>query len=249
MLIYIEANAMIFQYFWKHEINLPKGIGNNLGWQYLVTIALMLVAFVLLILIYRKMSAKHRKRLMIALAIMMPLLEISRIIWKLAVGQFYTAEDLPLQICRIMLFLQPIAILTQNAKLKTFCYTFGLPGALLAFVMPTFGNYPIMSFFYLRYIICHFVLALVPLLWVFGDKFRPRVKLWVLLTAVLALGVVMFGANVLIGSNYFYVNYLPTHVNINLPQPWHFIVMVSFMMAIVTITILPFLLRKKEPAL
>ncbi len=35
-----------------------------------------------------------------------------------------------------MLVLQPIAIVSNNAKIKTFCYAFGLPSAVLAFVFP-----------------------------------------------------------------------------------------------------------------
>ena len=230
--------------FWKHESELPEDIGNRLGLGYILTLVFLIALLVVLVWMYGKLGKKHRRRFMLTLAVIMPLLEVSRIAWESAVGQFEVVEDLPLQICRIMLILQPIAVISNNTRLKTFCYAFGLPGAVLAFSFPPIGNYPLLSFQYIRYVVCHSVLALVPLLWVIGDRFRPRKDMGILLGAVPAMALAMLGINSLLGSNYSYVNRLPGHVNINLPQPWYFISIVAFMMLVVTLMMLLVVLRK-----
>jgi len=232
--------------FWKHESELPEDIGNRLGLGYILTLVFLIALLFVLVWMYRKLGKKRRRTFMLTLAVIMPLMEASRIVWESAVGQFEVSEDLPLQICRIMLVLQPIAIVSDNARIKTFCYAFGLSGAVLAFTFPPLGNYPLLSFQYIRYVISHFILALAPLLWVIGERFRPRKDLRILLGAVLAMALLMLGINSLLGSNYFYVNRLPGHVDIDFGQPWYFIAITAFMMLVVTLMVLPFMLRKSK---
>lgn len=230
--------------FWQHDSELPDNVGNNLGWRYIATLAILLVLFFIIIRLYKRLNKKRRRRILISLSVIMPLLEIARLIWLLQIDKFEVEEDLPLQICRIMLFLEPIASITGKQKLKSFCYAVGLPGALLAYTFPPLGGYPVLSFEYLRYFTNHFLLALMPLLWVFGDKLRPQIDMRVLYSAVFLGALAMFGINSLLNSNYFYVNHLPVHVGITLNQPWYFIAIVAFMMVVVTLMILPFLIPR-----
>ena len=230
--------------FWEYKSKLSANASGSLGLRYILTLITLVVLFAALIFLYRKAGKKLRKRFMFSAAALMPLFVFSRMIWLLWSGSFNVSEDLPLQLCRLMLFIEPIAVFADSPKLKTFCYAAGLPGALLAFVFPDIGRYATFSFEYLRYVTSHFLLALVPLLWVFGDKFRPYANLKVMLGIVFSMSLVMLGANSLLASNYFYVSRIPAHVNINLPQPWYFIAFTSFMMVTVTLMMLPFSRRK-----
>ena len=230
--------------FWEYKSKLSANASGSLGLRYIITLITLVILFAVLVFLYRKAGKKLRIRFMFAVAALMPLFAVSRMIWLLLSGSFNVSEDLPLQLCRLMLFIEPIAVLTDSPKLKTFCYAAGLPGALLAFVFPDIGRYATFSFEYLRYVISHFLLALVPLLWIFGDRFRPHANLKVLLSLVFSMSLIMLGVNSLLASNYFYVSRIPGHVNINLPQPWYFIAFTAFMMITITLMMLPFHSRK-----
>lgn len=232
--------------FWEYKSKVSANASGSLGLRYILTLITLVILFAALIFLYRKAGKKLRRSLMFTIAALMPLFVISRIIWLLGTGGFNVSEDLPLQLCRLMLFIEPIAVFSGSHKLKTFCYAAGLPGALLAFVFPDIGRYATFSFEYLRYVTSHFLLALVPLLWIFGDKFRPYANLKVLLSVVFSMSLVMLGVNSLLASNYFYVSRIPGHVNINLPQPWYFIAFTAFMMMTVTLMMLPFSHQKSN---
>ncbi len=226
--------------FWEYKSKLSANASGSLGLRYIFTLIILIILFAALVFLYRKASKKLRRGFMITVASLMPLFAISRIIWLLEYSSFSISEDLPLQLCRLMLFIEPIAVFSGSSKLKTFCYAAGLPGALLAFVFPDIGRYATFSFEYLRYVSSHFLLALVPLLWVFGDRFRPHANLKVLLGIIFSMSLVMLGINSLLASNYFYVTKIPGHVKISIAQPWYFIAFTAFMMVIVTLMMAPF---------
>ncbi len=230
--------------FWEYKSKLSANASNSLGLRYIFTLIVLLVLFAALVFIYRKASKNLRRGFMITIAVLMPLFAVSRIIWLLFSSSFSVSEDLPLQLCRLMLFIEPIAVFTDSPRLKTFCYAASLPGALLAFVFPDIGRYATFSFEYLRYVSSHFLLALIPLLWVFGDRFRPHANLKVLLGIVFSMSLIMLGVNSVLTSNYFYVSKIPGHVNINIPQPWYFIAFTAFMLVTVTLMMLPFSRQK-----
>ena len=158
-----------------------------------------------------------------------------------------TRRHIMLILAVIMLFMMPVAILTDNQLLKTLSYAMGFPGALFAYIYPTIIAYPFISFEYFRYMLSHYLLVIVPLLWVTGDAFRPETKhfKWVLL-ATTCNAFFMLGLNALVGSNYMYVSRMPEHVNINLPQPWFFLAMLALMLVVVALTMLPFMRKRKS---
>ena len=231
-----------YQKFFVHADFIDKGTDSSVfSARYIITLAVLAALFIILISIYKKLSPIAKRRFMIALAIIMPAIEISRAIWLFAIHNFQITRDLPFQMCRVMLFLYSAAIITDNRKLKTACYALGMPGAVLAFVFPNVTVYPAISYEYMRYMTAHLLLACIPFLWIAGDGFRPAFSslkwiLWVVLFAADA----QFGLNAALGSNYLYVNALPEHVDIFIPQPWYTLAIYAFMNVVVILVMLPF---------
>jgi hypothetical integral membrane protein (TIGR02206 family) len=235
--------------FFVHAKELESsGAHNPFGLKYVITLLVLAAIYVLLIKIYKKLSPKIKRRFMLVLAAVMPLIELSRQTWAALSGYYDITRDLPFQMCRLMLFMYSAAIISNSKTLKTACYGFGLPGAFLAYAFPNVTLYPLLSFEYLRYMTAHLLLAAVPVMWVAGDGFRPEFKAVKWLFPVLFLTAAsVFAINVLLGSNYIYVNRLPEHVDIYIAQPWYTLAIFAFMNAVVLITMLPFV--KSKPSL
>lgn len=86
-------------------------------------------------------------------------------------------------------------------------YGISFPGGLVAMVNPNLGPYPLLSFNFVEYTLTHLLLILLPLLFVFGDGFRPDIKSLphsIYLTAPF-IGIA-FWFNQTIGSNYMFLN-------------------------------------------
>ena len=83
---------------------------------------------------------------------------------------------LPLHLCSISAIMGTAAVFSNNRMLKEFSYGVGLPGGMAAMANPNLGPYPLFSFFFAEYTLTHILLILLPLLYVFGDGFRPDVR-------------------------------------------------------------------------
>jgi hypothetical integral membrane protein (TIGR02206 family) len=130
--------------------------------------------------------------------------------WGLAIGQFHWREMLPLHLCDVSALAVALAAFTGWKSFKEFGYACGLPGAVVVFLTPGIGDYPVLHLNYLVFILDHSVLILLPLLWVVNGGFRPD---WRRLPAcfgiVTALAGVDWAVNRLVGANFMFLNTVP----------------------------------------
>ena len=199
------------QSFWAYQTDLLPGSGiaqfsvTHLAWVF--TAGILVLAT---LLIYRRQAAARRRRMELVLAVLLAASYLLRWIWAAVIGHYYAAEMLPLQLCALSAAMEIAAVLSRKPLLKEFGYACGIPGALVAFILPGIGPYPLWHFYFLLFILDHTILILLPMIWVWGDGFRPDVRR---LLRCLAILLVMAGGDVVInariGSNFMFLNFAP----------------------------------------
>jgi len=199
--------------FWAYETDLPPGSGfAPFSPPHLAWIGTALLLIILATWAARRMSTSHRRTFQQILAITLAMTYILRWTWAAVIGHFRLAEMLPLHLCAIAAIFETLAVFTRRPLFLEFGYACGLPGAVVVFLTPGIGPYPLIHFYYLLFILDHTILMLLPLLWITNKEHRPA---WHRLPAVFAMVLVSAGAAVItnyyIGSNYMFLNFVPAN--------------------------------------
>lgn len=197
-------------YFWTFESDLPSGLGvETFSFAHIIVLVLSTIIIFLIIQIYRKQIDFGRRNIKRVIAALLIMLYFSRWIWCAFSGDIslFVSLMLPLHLCSVSAIMGIAAIFSNNRLVKEFSYGIGLPGGLVAMANPNLGPYPLFSFFFFEYNLTHMLLILLPLLFVFGDGFRPDVKglPHSLYLAAPFVGTA-FWVNQTIGSNYMFLN-------------------------------------------
>ncbi|WP_320165240.1 TIGR02206 family membrane protein [uncultured Trichococcus sp.] len=197
-------------YFWTFESDLPNGMGvETFSSEHIGVLILSAIIIFYIIQLYRKQPVVGRKSIKRTIAALLALLYFSRWIWCafFADFSFFMSLLLPLHLCSISAIMGTAAVFSNNRMLKEFSYGVGLPGGMAAMANPNLGPYPLFSFFFAEYTLTHILLILLPLLYVFGDGFRPDVRS---LSQSICLATPFIGmafwVNQTIGSNYMFLN-------------------------------------------
>ena len=194
---------------------------NLLFWLVTAAFALLLIAASLLL---RGRSVRTRELVLTAASLLtlsgfflykyaLSLDEEFRVL-NAAMGGFNWWGELPLQLCNINMLLLPVAVLSKNRGLMSFCFFVGPLGAVMAITMPVAGFYdcslllPRMLGFYGT----HFMVVIQGLALVSFGLFRPRFRdLPGAVLAVLLIALVVFFLDVLLRrsglhpkANYFF---------------------------------------------
>jgi hypothetical integral membrane protein (TIGR02206 family) len=206
--------------------------------------AVSFAAVAMLVFIYISMKKAQKHKLMKAVAFTLLSCEICRAGWLICVGHYTLSESLPLQLSRIMLFIEAMAIFTDKRFFKEFSYACGL-FAVAAFIAPNTQAYPIFHIHNLRYTVAHVLTMAVPLMWIAGDRFVPDIrylpKSFLLLLGFAGLAT---AANIMFDANYLHIHHVPPHVNIEIGQPWYFLAMTGVIIGFWCITYIPWVIRE-----
>lgn len=237
---------MDFQYFFTYETGLPQGIGysffdaTHLIWMF---VSFLMVG--LLVLLYKNAKISSRRKIMIVIAAALLLCEVVRTGWFIAIGEYTIKNSLPLQLSRILVFVEAFAIFFNTRYLKEFTYACGL-FSVAAFIAPDIMQYPIFHIHTIRYSIAHILIMAVPLMWIIADGFRPDIKYLPKCAALLVgIAAVVETFNIFLGSNYLHIHYIPTHVNLNLRQPFFAMAFVGAVLGFWVIIYLPWVIYDK----
>lgn len=173
------------------------------------------MAFTILLMIiglffYRRMTQEKRNVVMKLSASLLLILYIFRIVWALLIGKFSADSMLPFHLCALMVIVDFIAVFWDIKLLKEFGYATGLPGAFMAYLTPDINGFPLFSIQYQVYIFDHFFLMFIPLLWIFGDRYKPDKSYAIKITGIMACLAIIDGfINTLFHSNYMFVSKAP----------------------------------------
>lgn len=197
-------------YFWTFESDLPSGIGvETFSLAHIIVLFLSAIISYYIILVYRKQMDIGKRNIKTAIAALLMTLYFSRWIWCVFFGDFtfFLNLLLPLHLCSVSAIVGTAAVFSSNRILQEYMYGISLPGGLAAIANPNLGPYPLFSFNFFEFTLTHLLLILLPLLFVFGDGFRPDFKSLPhsILLAAPFIGLA-FWVNQTIGSNYMFLN-------------------------------------------
>lgn len=232
-------------YFFKHESQIPESAGYSLfDAKHMLWMVCAFVAVAILVFIYMKLKEAQKRKFMKAVAFTLLSCEICRAGWLICLGRYTLAESLPLQLSRIMLFMEALAVFTNKRFLKEFSYACGL-FAVAAFIAPDTQAYPIFHIHNLRYTVAHVLTMAVPIMWITGDGFVPDIrylpKSFLLLLGFAGLAT---AANIMFDANYLHIHHVPPHIAIEMGQPWYFLAITGAILGFWCITYIPWVIRE-----
>jgi len=174
--------------------------GVHCGW--LLGVVLAAAA---LCVVHRRLSAKGRRVMQRTFALTMFGVYLFRQIVLMAMGE-YDVFYLPLHLCGMSLYIEPIDSLFPNKFTRELCYAVCMPGALLGILYANWGNLPLLSFISITSFVLHAMLVIYPLFAITGGDHRPSPRriLWCF-GFLLAVSVPVYFFNMHFGTNYMFL--------------------------------------------
>jgi hypothetical integral membrane protein (TIGR02206 family) len=211
-----------------------------------------LVALLIIILInlamlgFRKSSEKTRTFVRWSMAIVLWLDEASWHVWNIYWGH-WTVVQLPLHICSLLIWLSGFMLILKNYRIYEFAYFIGIGGAIQALLTPDAGIYGFPHYRIFQTMISHGLLVTSAIYMTTVEGFRPTWKsFWRVVIGLNIYAVVIFPINLLLGTNFLYINHKPTTASLldALPRwPYYLIYMELIGLAIFLLLYLPFMIR------
>ncbi len=157
-----------------------------------------------------------------------------QVYYQLEPGPFALGTALPLELCDLAVVAAVVALLTRNEVASAFAYyvalTLSLQGILTPALTQPFPTIRFLGFWALHLMV---VWAAAYLTW--GLGFRPTWRLYGIVCALtIAWAVAAYGLNVLLGTNYGYLNRKPASASLlDLlgPWPWYVVAAVAIVAA------------------
>ena len=215
--------------------------------EYLVPLALLVLAAVLLCVAARRTPGRWIDAVAVIIAVTIVIAELSWQPYVLANHAWSAAASLPVQLCDVGGFVAAAALLWRQLLLVEVAYFWGLGGTLQAVLTPDLkDHFP--SFPYVQFYVTHDLVILAALFLVIGLGLQPRpgaVRRIFLLTA--AFAVVVGLIDLATGGNYMYLRQVPVHGSLlSLMGPWPWYIVTGAVLALVVLAILdaPFRLSR-----
>lgn len=162
--------------FLKTKETIPQDMGfSTFGTTHLIWITAFIALCAVCLLVYKRLDAKNRNIMRIALAVLVFLSEIVKDIVAYAVGDFGIGH-LPFHLCGISVVLVTFSIFKRSKAVENFLYYIGVPGAMLALLFPNWTVLPCLNFFHIHSFIIHMLLVLYPFLLVASGEITPTLK-------------------------------------------------------------------------
>ena len=220
------------------------------GAQHGVMLAFTIGASVVLPL-YANRFLNADRRLLVA-RVMAVGLSLTVVLWvgiRVVLGDFEKATDLPLDVCNLAALLMPFLMWKPSQRVHEVLYFLVLVGTLQATLTPhLFNGFPNFTFF--KYWIVHgglivFVIYITASFKLYPDR-RSLLKAFGWLHVYAAA---VFVANLLLGSNYFYIMRKPptaSLLDVLGPWPWYLLVCEGLAFVLFVLVYLPIPLLSKR---
>jgi len=201
---------MIFQRFFGHDIDFSKAATMfTIHHLILICFALISISATLHFAPKIKQSA-NEKKIRHAIAIALIVLEISYHIHNWT----YPRISVPLHVCSFAVIMNIILLYTNSKRIFNYAFFFGVLGGFMALFIPNSLGYTYYNFRYYHFIILHSLIIAVPLYYYKAYAFRVSYKtmLRTFRFSVLA-GITVYIINDFLGTNYWFVSYVPDNVS------------------------------------
>jgi len=194
---------MYLQYFFCH---LSTGVWQNfdLGlfhWDHILFIILAAIALPLSLYLCRNISEKKLWRFFKIMAVILLVLEVVKIIIPLVqTGIFDPAEDLPLWLSSMFVFLFPVLAWgkgrVRRVAINSICAIFFFSGILTMFMPLILHYYRVFSFFGLHSLLYHWLMIFTALiLFIRGHVKIEWKSIWTILIPFFIMGVIALTVN------------------------------------------------------
>ncbi len=212
-------------------------------------IGVLLIIFLLnlFLLRYKNKPQEVRRKVCLAITIVLLLDESSWHLWNIYHGTWSIQEHLPLHACSLLIWLTGVMLLKRNYRIYEFAYFMGIGGAIQALFTPDIGIYGFPHFRFFQTFISHGLLLTAAVYMTTVEGFRPT---WRSLLRVIAwlnvYLVVIFGVNQLIGSNYLFVARKPpgpTLLDVLPEWPWYILAIEAIGLVVFLLLYAPFAVR------
>ncbi|MFA6860110.1 MAG: hypothetical protein WCR30_01825 [Clostridia bacterium] len=213
-------------------------------------------------------TEKGKKITKLALAVVLISLELGRIAFRFGLDAFNGVEPnlarsltiISFQMCAIMTWTTAITLIVSAFKKKQgkvmqcmFNILFGgaLVGGVLTFAYPDciHGLYPLYHFYNVQTIVVHALLIFVPLYLSKIKEFKVEIKnIWKPLVGFIGVGSISMTASQFCGATFAYslrCNLLES-VGLNIPFPWHLLVVFGIVYVLTIILYVAFGIRKRH---
>lgn len=170
---------VVIEYFFAYWPSIPQEkVFHYFDLTHLCAIAVVSILLFWLVNMVRKLSAMRVERILRGAAILLPLVEITRIIWVFCAGDTQLVKLLPLHLCGMQIFYIPLAVFTKSLALKEFVCSTSLLGGIAAILSPSgiAETYPFFHFQTLQSITLHMILIFVPLVMIYCQGFHPNIR-------------------------------------------------------------------------
>jgi hypothetical integral membrane protein (TIGR02206 family) len=157
-------------------------------------------------------SREKNDRIIKLAALAIPVVEFARILWMVGLGETNWVKLLPLHLCGTQVFFIPLAVFTGWGCLKEFIFYTGILGGVVAILYPVgiVDTYPYFHFQTLQSLTLHGLLLFVPLAMVLFQGFRPSLKkFWQVPAVLMVPASLAFLVDFTFGENYMFLYSAP----------------------------------------
>lgn len=190
-----------------------------------------------------------KRRLAIALALVLLLAEIGWHIWAITYGEWTLENGLPLHLCSMLMWITVIALFWQKRALYPLVYFLGIAGSVQGVLTPDSDLFGFPHFRFLQTMVAHGGLVIAGFWVVFVENYRPDVRSIVRVFVGLNIyAAIVYPINLVLGSNYLYVVAKPdtaSLLDVFPAWPWYILVLEVLAIGLCAILYLPF---SRKPA-
>ncbi len=162
--------------FFTPEGLMPEGVGFKLyDSTHLLWLSVFIVLCMVCTITYKKLNAKKRNIMRIALASTVFVLETAKNCVAAAIGDFGIGH-MPFHLCGINVLLITFCIFKRSKTVENFLYYIGIPGAMLALLTPDWVKMPCLNYFHIHSFLIHMFLVLYPFVLVASGDLKPDFK-------------------------------------------------------------------------
>ena len=197
----------MFKYFLYTKDFLPEeaeGMG-LFSLSHIVELFVAAAIVALTAVLYKRCDTALRHKWLIAVVILLWIDELIKQLGSAALGM-WEVGFLPLHICSVNIILATEYIFIKSKVTAQLLYCLGVPGAVMALIMPTWSKLPILNFMHLHSYTVHILLTIFPILLIINGE-RPNIKYLPKCCIALAIySVPIYFVNLALKTDFMFLN-------------------------------------------
>lgn len=245
------------KYFWysnKMLENIEDTEGIELGFEHFdeTHIVMLIIATAIIgacSFLFSKLGVHGKAVMLNIISVLMVADELLKYIGNMALDS-WTVNYLPLHLCSVNIFLCVVYSFTKSKTIAKLLYCFGAPGAVLALLLPTWTNQPVMNFMHMHSYTVHILILLFPILLVV-DGYRPSIKdVPKCFMCIVAYAIPLYFVNKLLDTDFLFLNGARNTPFENLVEfigdPWYVPLMLLLFALLAVLMCLPWTIIEKH---